>query len=230
MATPPDDRGWPLEEAARIFATRSLRRLAAAPIAEPDRPARAPDQEIGWKDLEAEGRALLDNWAARSRPINALRESLLERLRQGRLVATGYPVHRDTAYEAVPVEAFLFQNKYVDWTRSRCKGEGRHYQLVCVRRPTSHDAGQSRPPSPLRVKQSVGRPNVRDIITELALEILDDPHGPVWSRPADLREPIRSLGMRKYPRKFKSDKPKKEVFRIGINAALLQRPHLSKRQ
>jgi hypothetical protein len=166
---------------------------------------------------------------------DALREHLLQKLRDRKLVAMGYPVHREDANQREEPPEFLFQQAYTEWSECVLKGSGRRFESVEVFKPHSApiqlDVRVAVPPprapkQPPKEKQSVGRPNVRDKVTKIALLLFDSDKPPKWRFRKELYPLIREIGKQIYKDDFGDHNPKDEVMRIGVVKALRLRPHI----
>ena len=238
-------RAVPLSEAAWHFAPAGLRRQLDDPQPGWDRLAQMEKHnEEKYAHLDDAAKARIAGFAefgkiatvlaAKGKAQYALDHALLEKLRAGTLIAAGHPTHKDDPDQLEPVPRYLFQHQYAKWSKSVFEGRGRRYELVEVSRPPAKPMitaipapiGDSLPPeAPYPSKRPVGRPNVKSKITEITLEILDNPTSPPWKFMTELHSEIRKIGKIKYPTQFDDNNPKAQVMRYGINNALDIRPH-----
>jgi hypothetical protein len=234
-AAPSKERRLPLEQAAWYHAPPSLKREFDALLQQDAPPFEqwdlSADDAVGrFQKAMAKLQPVFDRMTARGNIKIQAHDLLLSALQDGSLVATGFPAHARNAYGRVRVEPFMFQESYVDWGRSSCKGLDRNYQLVEVFRPTPARIIPAPASAHQLEKRSVGRPNIRNDVVELTIELLESRDPPEWTRRVDLQEPVRHVGMKKYPEKFDHNRPKREVLRVGINEALKLRPDLNRPQ
>jgi hypothetical protein len=231
-------QGLPLEEAAVRFAPPRLKRQINRSIAPaPDQPtAERPHTQGDFprqiRELSRDLMKSLEPIQAQAEARDAAREYLLELLKSGTHVAHGFPAHLPVAHQRSEVEPFLFEMRFADWNRSTFEGRGRIYEGVLISKQVAsppnlptNSAAEAAPQNEVSTaKGPVGRPNVRNLVAELALVIFDSENAPEWKWCTELIPYIRALGMEKYPQHFDQNRPGKEVFRYGINKALENRP------
>ena len=243
-------RGVPLSDAAWRFGPARLKRQLDDPP-EQEGPvvqmaklqagkyAHLPDDAQATFKALAQFGPILDAQSERTKRLRSLEDALLQKLRDGTLMAMGYPAHKAEASQRTPVEAFLFQHRYTKWSDCVFVGQGRRYELVEVFKPEWLQSSstvaapppkieQPKPEPSTPAKRKVGRPNVRSKIAEIALEIFDDPNSQPSKFKKDLWVPIREIGKVRYPDDFDDYRPKDQSMRNGIDDALKERPHLSK--
>ena len=242
----------PLCDAPFRFGSAALRRKLDAADAEQNSAVPQPQPSAAEiLSLSPEARTKLvfsqigeitAGWASRTQTIVSLQEELLLKLRTEKLLAVGYPTHKENADQPEPIPKFLFQMPYANWSKSIFEGQRRRYELVevfspPVASPTIADPNASaaisrqhqareQPRNPK--KRGVGRPNVRGKVMEIALEIIGNANSPTWKFRNELWKQIREIGKIRYPDDFDDYRPKEQSMRSGINDALKLRPHLAK--
>jgi hypothetical protein len=237
--------GLPLSEAAHRYASPGLRRrFKGPPVAEVIQQIKERSTGEGgdrWISALTTVNEGINRMRTRDEAQEQMRRSLLLKLQRGQLVATGLAEHLDGAAQREPIEEpeLLFQMEFADWRESALVGRGYDYTLVEVFKPdvvkpqfkpVNYSVAPTRPKLPVvhergavSAKRSVGRPNVRKWVAEIAGEIMDDPDFNQPKFDNELFSQIRAIGAVKYPNNFSETEPKDQTIRNGLSDAKLIR-------
>jgi|ERR1700722_6515058 len=215
LLTPTHDiwkKGIPLKDAAYYFAPQFLRSQYNEPKLGPRKLDRGI--ELLVKSIDENKRQdfiksyqpvqdFLDTNSARNSAELDMRNRLLVRLINNRLVAYGFSVPRKPANVREIIPPDLFKMKFVDWQNSNIKGAGLEFVSVLIFRPKW--AQEIEVLLPKGAHRPIGRPSSKHAITEVIRSLIDEQAIPTQLRKNDY-DLIRGRVNIQFPDQFLENK------------------------
>jgi len=151
---------------------------------------------------------IVDTLFARDDALKAMREGLLGWLREGRLVAYGFAIPRNTTANPEPIPVDLFHERHVNWKESSIKGAGLAFVSVRVLHPDWLNELKAAFPDELSIAgktAKLGRPTSREAITAATQSLIDDGTLPNDNLQKQNIELVRKQVHKMFPGQFPDD-------------------------